>query len=234
MAYTPITPLPAVPDANDGPDTFTEDADAFLGALPTWANQVNAAGTYIDTIGSQVDADKTASAASATAAANSAAAALNSQNLAAASADFKGAWSSLTGALNKPATVSHNGSFWALLNNLANVTTSTPSLTNADWQFISGTRFQATRTANFTVARNAMENVTATSATIDATLSSFSAGDFFFVNSNPASTQLVRIVKSGVTVAYKNQTVATGDNITLRAGETFRAFAISSTGLVAY
>jgi hypothetical protein len=48
-------------------------------------------------------------------------------------ANFKGAWSGLTGALNKPAVVSHSGSRWTLLNNLANVTTSTPGV-SADWQ----------------------------------------------------------------------------------------------------
>ena len=35
-----------------------------------------------------------------------------------ASANFKGAWSSLTGALNIPASVTHNGYLWILLNNL--------------------------------------------------------------------------------------------------------------------
>jgi hypothetical protein len=48
-------------------------------------------------------------------------------------ANFKGAWSGLTGALNKPALVSHSGQRWNLLNNLANVTTSTPGV-SADWE----------------------------------------------------------------------------------------------------
>lgn len=52
-------------------------------------------------------------------------------------ANFKGAWSALTGALNKPASVFHNGAYWALLNNLANVTTSTPGV-SADWQVCGG------------------------------------------------------------------------------------------------
>lgn len=48
-------------------------------------------------------------------------------------ANFKGAWSGLTGALNKPAMVTHAGQRWVLLNNLANVTTSTPGV-SADWE----------------------------------------------------------------------------------------------------
>lgn len=54
-----------------------------------------------------------------------------------ASASFKGAWASLTGAIAKPASVYHNGAFWMLLNNLADVTTSQPGVT-ADWQVIGG------------------------------------------------------------------------------------------------
>ena len=226
-----ITPLPAVPDANDGPDTFTDDVDAFLGALPTWTDQVNATAAAVD--------------ADAVSAAASAAAALSSKNAAAASetnafnsasaAAYKGLWSAQTGAANKPYTVFHNGSFWALNNNLANVTTSTPSLTNADWQFISGTRWQAVQTANFTAAKNALHSVTATSATLDVALPAFAAGDFFVIANNPTSTQLMRIVKTGVTVTNQDgRVVAAGDNITVRAGRTFRARAISSTELVVY
>lgn len=74
----------------------------------------------------------------------SATAALASKNSAATSeanaasvANLKGAWSSLTGAIAKPASVSHNGAIWGLLNNLADVTTSQPGVT-ADWVWVSG------------------------------------------------------------------------------------------------
>ena len=74
---------------------------------------------------------------SATAAGGSAA----SANLAAANtaalANFKGTWASQVGAINKPASVQHNGAFWALLNNLADVTASQPGVT-ADWQVCGG------------------------------------------------------------------------------------------------
>lgn len=74
---------------------------------------------------------------SATAAAASATAASASEVNTAALANFKGAWSTLTGAIAKPASVFHNGAFWTLLNNLANVTTSTPGV-SADWQVCGG------------------------------------------------------------------------------------------------
>jgi len=231
MPYPPITPLPAVPNRSAEPEIFSDAVDAFLTALPTLQEQIDAAGAYIQGVGAQVDADKTTTGGHVTAAAGSASAAASSQALAAASADFKGAWSSLTGALNKPASVSHNGSFWALLNNLANVTTSTPSLTNADWQFISGTRWQNTRTSNFTIASNAYEKVYADTVVIDATLPTLVTNNFICVVNDAVSAYNVRIVKPGVTVISNVRTVASGDNITLRPGQVFYAYVVNSTNL---
>lgn len=74
MAYPPISTLPTPPSRQD-PANFATEADAFLGALPTFQSEVNAAGTYIDGIGAAVDADATAAAASAASAAASASAA---------------------------------------------------------------------------------------------------------------------------------------------------------------
>ncbi len=53
----------------------------------------------------------------------------------AATANFKGPWSSLTGPLTTPASVSHSGSYWMLLSNLANVTTETPGVSGS-WQLL--------------------------------------------------------------------------------------------------
>ena len=50
-----------------------------------------------------------------------------------AAANFKGEWSTLAGALNKPACVKHGFRFWLLLNNLVNVAASVPSDGNPDW-----------------------------------------------------------------------------------------------------
>lgn len=74
---------------------------------------------------------------SAVASANSKAAAQASEANVAAMSNFKGAWAGLAGALAKPASVFHNGAFWALLNNLADVTVSQPGMT-ADWQVVGG------------------------------------------------------------------------------------------------
>jgi len=48
-----------------------------------------------------------------------------------------GEWSTLTGALNVPSSVLHNGSYWMLLVNVADVTATEPSVTG-DWSKIGG------------------------------------------------------------------------------------------------
>ena len=69
---------------------------------------------------------------SATAAANSAAVASARAAEAAASANFIGPWSGLSGPLNMPASVLHNGRTWRLLANLPDVTASEPGV-SGDW-----------------------------------------------------------------------------------------------------
>lgn len=125
----PITALPTPPSRQD-PANFSDRADAFLGALPTFATEANA-------LAVDVAADETTASAAAISAAASAASATASETNIAALANFKGNWSSLTGVLNKPASVFHNGTYWALLNNLADVTTSQPGV-SSDWQVAGG------------------------------------------------------------------------------------------------
>lgn len=94
MAYPPITTLPSPPSRQD-PANFADEADAFLGALPTFQSEANALGSYLDGVGAEVDTDATAAATSATNAAASATAAANSASVAASSAaSVATAWSS--------------------------------------------------------------------------------------------------------------------------------------------
>jgi len=59
--------------------------------------------------------------------------ALAYRDTAASYANFIGQWSSLTGTLNIPAAVEHNGVIWQLLVDLADVAASEPSTGNTDW-----------------------------------------------------------------------------------------------------
>jgi len=119
MTISTITPLPTAPSRDDAPATFISRANAFLAAMVTMGTELNTSIGQMNTDIAGVNQD-------AQDAADSAASAI-------ASANFKGAWSSLTGALNIPASVSHSGSIWILLNNLADVTASEPGV-SADWQ----------------------------------------------------------------------------------------------------
>lgn len=113
-----IDTLPTPPTRTD-PTNFDTRADAFLTALVTFSTQANNAAGTIDTQYNSVLSNTGIASSSAT--------------IAQASANFKGAWSSLTGAVSRPASVSHNNKFWALLPaSLANITLSQPGVT-ADW-----------------------------------------------------------------------------------------------------
>ena len=95
MAYTPISNLPTPPSRQE-PSTFSVRADAFLGALPDFGTEVNAAGDYIDAKGIEVDASAATAATSASAAATSATNAAAAQTAAEAAADAT-LWVSGTG-----------------------------------------------------------------------------------------------------------------------------------------
>ena len=86
MAYPPISTLPSPPSRQD-PTNFADEADAFLGALPTFQSEANALGSYIDGVGADIETDANAAAASATAAAASASSAAAAQGAAEAAAN---------------------------------------------------------------------------------------------------------------------------------------------------
>ena len=86
MAYPPITTLPSPPSRQD-PTNFADEADAFLGALPTFQSEANALAAYMeDTIAADAQTSATNAATSATAAATSATNAATSETNAANSA----------------------------------------------------------------------------------------------------------------------------------------------------
>jgi len=55
MTLPTITTLPETPSRQD-PTNFSTEADAFLGALPTFGTELNSLGSYLDTLASTVDA----------------------------------------------------------------------------------------------------------------------------------------------------------------------------------
>lgn len=122
-----ITPLPTPPSRQD-PANFSTRADSFLGSLPAFVAEANALAV---TVGNNTDtAVQQALDANAYKADAEDAAAIQL-----ATANFVGNWSAQTGAAQLPRSVRHLGVFWALLNPLADITTSEPGIT-ADWASI--------------------------------------------------------------------------------------------------
>lgn len=119
-----ITALPTPPSRQD-PLNFADRADDFLGALPQFVTEANA-------LAIAVNVDEAATASSAAAAANSAATAQAAALAAQTVSNYRGEWSSLTGPLTVPSTVSYSGVFYTLTSNIADVTAHTPGV-SAVW-----------------------------------------------------------------------------------------------------
>lgn len=122
--YTGVYPNRAVQDDNARALAVFNFLEWAGGSLVTDINtnfisKLNTLSGEIQTAAEQVAEDKNTASAAA--------------NIAASAADYKGIWSTLTGILNTPASLGHNGAIWMLNINLADVTASEPSDENADW-----------------------------------------------------------------------------------------------------
>ena len=112
-----ITALPSAPLPTDNTATFNSKAFALVAALNTFVTEANA-------LGVDANADAVSAAADAITAVNASLAAVGAAN-------YEGEWSTLTGALNIPASVSHQGVVWVLKNNLADVTAAIPGVSSS-------------------------------------------------------------------------------------------------------
>lgn len=155
MSYPRIDPLSTPPNRSMAPAVFESTADTFLSGLPNFGSQQNALGSWMNGTAATVESNSLL--------------ASNAAASAAANANFKGAWSSLRGSLNIPASVYHNSKIWMLLNNLANVTTSEPGV-SADWFVIATTsvvRFNVIDSStNITLSPREFVRLTASGRTV--------------------------------------------------------------------
>lgn len=105
-----VTVLPTPPSRSDDPTNFTTKADAFLAALPTFVTEVNA--LPIDSAGAASES-------------------------AIAAANYLGDWSDQSGSVSIPASVTHDGNLWLLVDDTTatnDITATEPSSTNTDWR----------------------------------------------------------------------------------------------------
>jgi hypothetical protein len=101
--------------------------DVWLGKISTWTTEANAVATAVNSDATDSETSRIAAEAAETSA-------ISAKDIALSAANFSGSWSSLTGALSMPASVTHNDLFWVLLTDLVDITASEPSESNADWQ----------------------------------------------------------------------------------------------------
>jgi len=125
-----ITNLPTPPSRNDSPSDFTEKADAFLGALPTFQSELNTYADEANALKTNVNTSESNAAESALDAQEAETAAENFADSAAGAANFVGAWDTLTGALTVPSSVSHVDAVWVLTQDVADVTAEEPGASN--------------------------------------------------------------------------------------------------------
>jgi hypothetical protein len=143
-----ISTLPPAPEPSDSPQDFNNKAFAFVAALDGFVTEANQ-------LASDVNDDAVAAAQSASDATTNGAAQVAlaeaeadrakdeadraelAADSAAGSANFKGEWSTLTGSLNIPASVSHNDQIWILEENVADVTLEEPGV-STKWTSLGG------------------------------------------------------------------------------------------------
>ncbi len=212
MSFPNLTPWPAAITPDDEPDDFSAKMYARIAAEAQNVDELNAAGAYIDSIIALVDADRIAAQEAVGDAEQQVALATEQAEIAGFTAHYVGQWASLVGALNMPAVVKHGGLFWLLVNNLVNVTTSEPGMTN-DWTRIPGVTEVATP-INTAPAQGAV-NVGATTAIV---LSANAFGTIYTADTHTASQWQMHTSNAFAFPAYDSGEVAAGTSHTLALG----------------
>lgn len=199
MPAPTISTLPTPPSRSDAPDVFSDRADSFLGALPTFVSQANALGSYLDGVGTAVDADAIAAAASAAAASTSASNASTAAAAAAATADVT-LWVSGT-------TYSAGANVWSPISyqtyrrKTTGGGTTDPSSDATNWEQISGAE------SNFTVISSGgslfasnRQKIAASTAAINLP-SSPSAGWYVIIcKTDPSASAFIGVNGNGSTI----------------------------------
>jgi len=139
--FNGFTPLPQYPTPEMPDDAYNAAAYATTAAYPVMIAEMSNAAAIVENNANHSTQQANAASTSAQTAADRLADVQTAANGAFAAANYKGEWSTLTGALNVPATVTHLGRLWYLKLNLANVTTQAPALGSTYWGEVSRNDF---------------------------------------------------------------------------------------------
>ena len=122
MTAPQSTPLPPAGQRGEKESVYIPKQNAFVAAQEPFRVELQAQADFVNTKSIEVDA--------------SAAEAKISEELAQAAGNFIGEWSTLTGAVLKGVSVSHNEFYWGAVVDIADITLAEPSV-SADWLMIS-------------------------------------------------------------------------------------------------
>lgn len=131
-----VDSYPEAPQRNQAEAVFVPLANAFVSSLEPRRAQMSDLAGWMNSAASQVEQDALSASQDASSAQLARVDAQSARDAALAVVGFAGKWADLAGTLNTPATVFHQGAYWRLLNDLADVTGSEPANGNADWLFV--------------------------------------------------------------------------------------------------
>lgn len=126
MAAPQSTPLPEAPTRGEAEGQFVPKANAFVGALEPFRQQLQAQADFVND--RSIEAEENAGRAS------------DASDIALSNANFRGSWSGLSGSFEVPTSVLHNDNYWQLVENVANIQNEEPGA-SAVWSPINIARF---------------------------------------------------------------------------------------------
>ncbi|WP_429949649.1 hypothetical protein ACQYWY_21930 [Comamonas sediminis] len=139
--FNGFTPLPQYPTPEMPDDAYNAAAYATTAAYPVMIAEMSNAAAIVENNANHSTQQANAASNSAQTAADRLVDVQTAANGAFAAANYKGEWSTLSGALNVPATVTHLGRLWYLKLNLANVASQAPALGSTYWGEVSRNDF---------------------------------------------------------------------------------------------
>lgn len=118
MAAPQSTPLPEAPTRGEAEGQFVPKANAFVGALEPFRQQLQAQADFVNERSTETE--------------ENAALAQEASEMAMSSANFAGDWSGLSGAFDVPTSVLHDDTYWQLLEDVSNIQDDEPGV-SAVW-----------------------------------------------------------------------------------------------------
>jgi len=178
--YTGIIPIRTQPQ-----DEFNTNTASLLTWWPTSVPEMNEVADFVN--------EKADEASIAATSAN------NVYDAVVSAANFVGEWDDLTGSYSSTITVFHDGTYWRLLVNVANIASTEPSLTNDDWALAPQSAGRVVIQSPFTLTLSGRYYILGSDTITIPDPASFSDGMAFDFAKQPGNTPLIQTTSNGIT-----------------------------------